>query len=53
MIKVREMKAGEIEEIAKIARDEIFGELSSKEMEDLLTKSGEYPFCNILSHIEF
>jgi len=44
LTKIREMKDGEIEEIAKIARDEVFGELSSKEMEDLLRKRGEYPY---------
>lgn len=44
MIKIREVQDGEMGEIAKIARDEIFGELSSEEMEDLLMKSGEYPY---------
>jgi len=41
---MREMKDAEIEEIAKIARDEVFGELSLEEMEDMLKKSGEHPY---------
>lgn len=44
MIKIREMKDGEIGKIAKIATEEIFDELSLEEMEDLLRKSGEYPY---------
>jgi len=44
LIKIREIKDEEIGEIAKIARDEVFGELSSEEMEDLLRKSGEHPY---------
>ena len=44
LVKIREMKDEEIREIAKIARDEIFGELSLEEMEDLLRKRGEYPY---------
>lgn len=44
LVKIREMRDGEIGKIAKIARDEIFDELSLEEMEDLRRKSGEYPY---------
>jgi len=44
LVKIREMKDGETTIVAKIARDEIFGELSLEEMQDLLRKRGEHPY---------